>query len=239
MLKENEIQALYEEVQPDADLFSYVGEQLNAILPALQRMDIFKDVEFEVLTSPQIFTPVIMESGVSFSDERVVTVQLTGAFRPANKVKIYSMTFMPGVFRDNIQHLQHGTYMLPANMSAHDFKLTRSILTKVELERIHNAKYYSEPVIEPDGQIISELDENLYYVNELKAKLIQDFTDKLEKIFAMNIVDFGDDSISDVQRFGSVFLRLSNDSYTIDSLEGSIETYNYFHVIEPVGDLPF
>lgn len=235
MLEENEIQALYEEVRPDSvDTFSYTGEQLHAIIPALKRMKIFEDIELEVLEAPFVFSV-----GKLVDDERVHTIKLGNSFVPNKKCKIYSVMFMPGVFKEHLQPMPHGTYMLPPTTSEVDFKMKRSILTKIDPELIHEARWRSEAIIQPEGRMINGWDKKEERVRELKADLLRDFSLKLDRIFSMEFEDFRDAGISDVHRFGMVFIRISPDSYTIDHEAAHFDDYSYFRVIESIGALPF
>jgi len=232
MLKENEIQALYEELRPDAaDAFSYTGEQLYSIIPALERMELFKDVEFEVLESP--FTPEKPDS--------VTTVQLGNAFLPNKKVRIYSIVFAPAFFKENQQDMPHGVYVLPPVTSERDFKLTRSIVAKIDFEKILEVRRHgNDAIIEPEGQMVSKWDNSDERLSELKSKMLREFEEKLDRVFNMDIPQFSETSVSDVHRFGKVFLRVSRDSFCMVLDEMShLDSNTYFRVIEPVGDLPF
>lgn len=237
MLSKDEIQALYEEMRPaTADTFSYTGEQLRSVVDALGRMDLFRGVEIEVLDSP--FIGYVDEGNMK--QDRCVTVQLNNAFVPRSKVKIYSIAFAPGVFKENQQDIGHGVYMLPPVTSERDFKMSRSILTKIEVERIMDARMHGDAIIEPEGQMVDKWDRSDIRVADLKANLLREFEQKLDRIFKMDLTNFADTSVSDVSRFGKVFVRVSPDSFTINTDEQATwETNTYFRIIEPVGELPF
>lgn len=236
MLKENEIQELYEEMRPaTADTFTYQGDQLRGVLDSLKRMPLFSGCEIEVLDSPFYST---VSDGVA--QERCVTVQLNNMFKPKHKVRIYSIAFAPGFFKENLQNIHHGVYLLPPVMSERDFKLTRTILTKIELERIADARLDRESIIEPAGSMVAKWDRSDLRMADLKASLMRDFEQKLDKVLNMDMGKFSDNSESDVSRFGKVFVRVSSDSFELETGEDTYwDNNSYFRVIEPEPELPF
>lgn len=235
MLKENEIQELYEEMRPaTADTFTYQGDQLRGVVDALERMPLFSGCEIEVLDSP-FYGPV--DDG---NQDRCVTVQLNNMFKPRSKVRIYSIAFAPGVFKENMQNMNHGVYLLPPTTSEVNFKLTRTILTKIEMERIADARLDRDSIIEPAGVMVSKWERSDLRVADLKATLMREFEQKLDRILKMDLGQFADTSDSDVHRFGKVYVRVSRDSFDLDSGEDMYwDNNSYFRVIEAEPDLPF
>jgi hypothetical protein len=237
MLKDNEIQKLYEDMRPAiADTFTYQGDQLRGVVDALERMPLFSGCEIEVLDSP-FYDSVY---GSVDDGNLCVTVQLNNMFKPRSKVRIYSIAFTPGVFKENMQNMNHGVYLLPPTTSEVNFKLTRTILTKIELDRIADARFDRDSIIEPAGVMVGKWERSDLRVADLKATLMREFEQKLDRILKMDLEQFADTSDSDVHRFGKVYVRVSRDSFDLDSGEDVYwDNNSYFRVIEAEPELPF
>lgn len=232
------IQYMYDECSKffgKTDEFTISGPELTHIIPYLQQTEMFKDCIFEILDGPTFITtwsdenprPKVASINKTLNDilidsdkmdgntvktytrfNEVKTVELNPSMRFNKFVKIYTIRFTHGFFNYAFHNMQPGVHMLPPKVAERDFKIYRRLLVDVEMD------VETDPLILPDGMLANSMniDEIDARRKIIKDRLMQDIELKIDRIMGMNKDEWYDSNLHDVDRYGKIFIRVSEDS---------------------------
>ncbi len=156
------------------------------------------------LSKTKMFSEVESIEVLNFPSE-AVTVKYGHNIKLNKNVKIYSIWFTPAFYREELDPLKQGIYILPEKVDEFRFSKIRQIMTNIDVDRLNELKQLSSE----DLHIF--IDENVELFRDLFKKVISGKASRTVPVYGNIIIRMTKDSYSEVE--ATVLKTQQKDSY--------------------------